>query len=382
MKVLLITQDYPPRPGGMARYYADWGRGLGEDAWVAAGGWEGHPPTRQGSETLIELPFDASVSHRPWNLWRTRRALRRMTVEARPRVLVAGNIRPFGPVARGICARSGLPLVLAYHGNDLLRTARRWRAHPVKGRRWREVTEAAALHVVNSAFTAGLAERLGLPAGRVAVVPPEVDTGRFRPAAGQEERAALRHGFGWQDGEVITLFVGRLVERKGLGDLFAALAALPAPARLVVAGPGPTGPWSARADEAGVSDRVRFLGAVSDEVLPQLYRAADLFAGPSRDRSEQDDVEGFGIVYLEAAASGLAVLATRTGGIPEAVEEGAGGLLVEPGDVDALAAAWNRLVADAALRAQLGRGGLAGRARVHGPGSSATRLRSVLERAL
>ncbi len=125
-----------------------------------------------------------------------------------------------------------------------------------------------------------------------------------------------------------------------------------------------------------------FLGPVDGEALPRLYRAADLFVGPSRERLEADDVEGFGIVFLEASASGLAVLSTCTGGIPEAVEDGVGGILVRPDRPDALAEAWLALSRDTELRKRLGEGGRRGRAAAHGPGSSARRLREALSESL
>jgi phosphatidylinositol alpha-1,6-mannosyltransferase len=379
MKVLLLTQDFPPRPGGMARYYADWARGLGPECTVAVGSWQGQPPQPQGDARLLPLPVDAGSAHRPLGLRRAVGAVGRELDRGYFEVLIAGNVRPYGPPALGLARRAGLPLVLAYHGNDLLRTARRWRRHPWKRRRWTALAAGASLHVVNSAFTAALAEGAGLPRERIAVVPPEVDDRRFRPAAGAEERAELRTRFGFGEADVVTLFVGRLVERKGLDDLFAALSALPGRVRLAVAGPGETASWRGRAEAAGVADRVRFLGKVAEDDLPLLYRAADVFAAPSRDRREEDDVEGFGIVFLEAAASGLAVLATRTGGIPEAVEDGVGGLLVPPGDRAALTEAWTRLVSDRELRRRLGARGRAGRARTHGAGSSAQALREALE---
>ncbi len=382
MRVFLLTQDFPPRPGGMARYYADWARGLGADCTVAVGSWEGRPPESPGGARLLTLPVDAGRAHRPVGLWRAMRRAEAAMAADPPGVMISGNVRPYGPPALRIARRAGVPLVLAYHGNDLLRTARRWKAHPWKRRRWAALVAGARLHVVNSAFTAKLAEGAGLPPERIAVVPPEVDGRRFRPCENPEERAALRARFGFGKDEPVTLFVGRLVERKGLDDLFAALPAIPARVRLVVAGPGEVEPWRRRAEAAGTASRVRFLGRVTESELPLLYRAADLFAAPSRDRREADDVEGFGIVFLEAAASGLVSLATRTGGIPEAVEDGVGGLLVPPADRGALTEAWARLASDPELRRRLGEGGRTGRARSHGSGSSARTLIEVLERRL
>ena len=381
MKILLITQDFPPRPGGMARYYADWARGLGERCTVAVGDWEGAPPRTEGSFRLLRLPFDAARSHRWRNLRRCERRVREHLRREPDDILVAGNVRPFGPLVLGLSRRTGLPFAVVYHGNDLLRTARRWRRHWLRRRSWRAILSSARLHITNSAYTASLAEELGFPPSRIAVVPPEVDTARFHPARTAEEREALRRERGWEEDVVVSLFVGRLVPRKGLQDLFAALPALDPRVRLVVAGHGAVAPWRRQAETEGVADRVEFLGAVPDEDLPRLYRAADIFVAPSRDRRDGDDVEGFGIVFLEAAASGLPALGTGTGGIPEAVEDGTGGLLVPSGDVPRLAEAWRSLAADPALRRRLGQGGLTGRARTHGPGTSARRLLDALARA-
>lgn len=377
--ILLVTQDFPPRPGGMARYYADWARGLGADCTVATGRWETAPAEVQGACRLLQFPFEAAAAHRPWNLLRAARAVGRRLDAAPPRAVVSGNIRPYGPLTARLARDRGLPFIQVFHGNDLLRTARRWKAHRMKRRRWERTTRGADRLVVNSAYTASLARDLGLPGDRVAVVHPEVDTAAFRPSRDRGERDAARARFGWDPGERITLFAGRLVERKGLSDLLAALPAVSGADRLVVAGPGDRSAYERAARAAGVAERVTFLGYVTPAELPELYRAVDLFAGPSRDARERDDVEGFGIVYLEASASGLPVLATRTGGIPEAVEDAVGGLLVPPGDVPALAAAWSRLAGDADLRARMGEGGRTGRARTHGPGTSAAALRAVVD---
>jgi phosphatidylinositol alpha-1,6-mannosyltransferase len=289
--------------------------------------------------------------------------------------VLCGNARPFGPLCHGLARRAAVPLVLVFHGNDLLAAVSRAR-HPFRRIRWKRLVAAADLIAVNSRFTARLAEDAGLGARKIAVIPPEVDTGRFRPAANDQERGELRRRFGWE-GEVITLFVGRLVPRKGLLDLVEALPEVPG-ARLAVAGPGERAEIARAAREAGVRDRVTLLGDVPEAELPLLYRAADLFAGPSRDSFAEGDVEGFGIVYLEAAASGIPVLATRTGGVREAVRAGDSAILVPPGDRRALVAAWNRLCADADLRQRLGRAGLEGPAADHAAGSSARALLEAL----
>jgi len=378
MKTLLLTTDFPPRPGGLARYYADLARGLGSSCTVATGSWAGELPRRRGEPRLLALPFEMRSAHRPWNLWRTARRLEADLREHPADVLVGGSLRPFGLLCARLARRRGMRFVQVLHGGDLLQTARKWQEHPVKRHRWRRLLGAPELYAVNSRYTAGLAERLGVPADRIAVVAPEVDTGHFTPPASEPARLDLRRRYGWRADDVVTLFAGRLVERKGLDDLFAALAGLPASVRLAVAGPGEVAHWQRRAREAGVAERVQFLGAVDYADLPDLYRAADLFAAPSRDSERDGDPESFGIVFLEAAASGLAVLGTRTGGIGEAVEEGVSGLLVRPGDLDGLHAGWRRLAGDPGLRASMGNAGRSGPAVRFGTGSSARALRVAL----
>ena len=381
MKTLLVTQDFPPRPGGMSRYYADLARGLGAPCTVAVGTWEGSPPEERGEYGILPLPFDAVASHSPRNMLRTRRLLESALRESPPEALLGGNIRPYGLLAERLARRHHVPLGLIYHGSDILRTWRRWKTSRLKRRRWNRLVQAQGIHIVNSNYTARVAERVGFPAERLAIVPPEVDITHFRPPRSAAERDALRSLRGWHEDDIVTLFVGRLIERKGLADLYAALADLPGHLRLVVAGPGDADAWRTRAHEAGVGERVEMLGPVDYDELPGLYGATDIFAGPSRDMEAEGDVESFGIVFLEASACGVPVLSTHTGGIPESVEDGVGGILVPPGDTAELGRAWSRLIADRALRKALGEGGRNGRAASHGPRSSARRLREEMERA-
>ena len=382
MKTLLITADFPPRPGGLARYYADLARGLGRDCTVATGRWAGTTARIRGEARLLDLPFEARAAHRPRNLWRAARLLRSELRDRPVEAVIGGSLRPFGPLAARLARRAGVPLVQVLHGGDLLQTARRWQDHPVKRHRWRRLLAAPELYAVNSHYTADLAERVGIGEERICVVPPEVDTARFAPAASEEARGALRRRHGWAPEALVALFVGRLVERKGIDELFAALAGLPDPVRLVIAGPGELPLWRRRAQEAQVADRVTFLGAVEHADLPDLYRAADLFVAPSRDSEREDDPESFGIVFLEAAASGLPVLGTRTAGVIEAVAEDVNGLLVPPGDAQGLRSAWQRLAGDPSLRATLGRAGRSEQAARYATGSSARALCAALGRGV
>ena len=112
--------------------------------------------------------------------------------------------------------------------------------------------------------------------------------------------------------------------------------------------------WRRRAATRGVGERVRFLGRVTDDDLPLAHRAADVFAMLCRDRWAGLEAEGFGIVFLEAGASGLPCVAGRSGGSHEAVLDGETGVVVEPRDIPAVTAALRRLLDDPALRSRMG----------------------------
>jgi len=162
-----------------------------------------------------------------------------------------------------------------------------------------------------------------------------------------EERGPLRRALGVAADAVVITCVARLVPLKAHTRLLAAFAHLEEPrAVLLCAGDGPLRePLQQQARELGISGRVRFLGNRDD--VPQLLRASDLFVLAS-------DTEGLSCSLLEAMAAGLPAVATRVGGNPELVVDGATGILVPPGEVDALRAALSRLASDAPLRGQMG----------------------------
>jgi glycosyltransferase involved in cell wall biosynthesis len=184
---------------------------------------------------------------------------------------------------------------------------------------------------------------------RTTIAPAGVDLERFRPATdGAERAAALAHCELPDDGVPLLLSVRRLVPRMGLGDLLEATARLlgeGTPVRLAIAGDGPERPrLAARAEELGIADHVHLLGRVPDERLPDLYRAADAFALPTR------SLEGFGMVTAEALASGLPVVATDAGASGEVLADVDEARLVPPGDPEAMADALSPLLRDADVR--------------------------------
>ncbi len=289
--------------------------------------------------------------------WRASALVRRL----RPGFAWCAELKPAGYPARWLRGRRRLPYGVIVHGTELLlldakmRRSRfkRWTAGQLLGR--------CAVVVANSRWTAGLArsllESLGCPslAADVRVVPLGTTPSVFRPGV---DPSAVRRHYGLAGGPWL-LTVSRVDWHKGIDTVIKALPAVRAaqPAtRYAVAGVGPCRPHFERlVAELGLGDAVRFLGYVPDAELPALYNAADLYVGPSR----RFDLlaEGFGIALVEASACGLAVVAGRSGGVPEAVREGETGILVDPDDPAAVAEGIKRMLADDALRGRMGAAG-------------------------
>ena len=192
-----------------------------------------------------------------------------------------------------------------------------------------------------------------LDGARVPVIPMGVDLARFWPAL-RDPDWLRRHGLR----PPVVLFVGRLVEKKGLATLLDAFARLPLPATLALCGDGPEAAnLRQRAEGLGLAGRVRFLGPLDHTALGTAYASCDLFCAPSI-RAPSGDLDGMPTVLAEAAASGLPLLGSDLAGLPLLIQPGRTGLLVPPGDVVALADALGRLLGDEALRRRLGAGAL------------------------
>lgn len=227
---------------------------------------------------------------------------------------------------------------------------------PMVPRLWkRDLVKRLAVGFVDAAVTMTRANaelmvnRQGFPRRRVRVVENGV-----RAAFGTREGDSnARADLGLEAGTVAFVFVGNLIEHKGLRRVIEALSSLATGWRLVVVGTGPeAGPARALVSRLGVGERVVFLGRCSAEHVERVVAACDVLVLPSA-------VEGLPYVILEAMACAKPVVSSRVFGIPEAVIEGETGLLVSPDDVAGLAAALHTLAGDPALRARMGRAGRA-----------------------
>lgn len=355
--VLLISSDFPPVSGGQSRYLYDlWSNLPASEVVILAPRLEGDGAVDAAVDCKVErrrLPLGegrwqkiAKALLLWWAAWRLCRRYR-------VRQIHCGQIFSAGVAGWGCRLLAGVPYVLYAYGADLLE----FRDRPLWGGLLRRILAGAARVVTISRFTAAALEASRVPQERIRLLMPAIDLSRF---SGLPDRERLRQGRGWQHAEVI-LTVGRLVERKGQDTVIRALAEVAAArpqARYVIGGAGPyEKPLRDLARQQGVEGRVDFVGFVPEEELPGLLAAADVFAMVSRQRPEAGDVEGFGIVFLEANAAGTPVLGGRSGGVEDAVIDGRTGLLVDPQNVAAVAAALVQLLGDAALRRRLGEEG-------------------------
>lgn len=354
----------------MARLYGELSRHFptGEVCVSTVACREGQNETSAGVEAaesprVERMPFSFRDARRAANVIRWARWSSRQVRTRHVTMLHVGNLRPPGYVAAWLNLRFGTPYLLFVHGLDLYKEVRKCRRSWVKRFRARLIFGRAMAVVANSRHTAATARALLAELGidgpeRVLVVHPGTDPDRFRPRI--DGARELRSGLD-PDADPVVLSVARLVPRKGIDTALEAVALLvPSFPRLlyVVAGSGPDQErLERRAAALGITSRVRFLGDVPEDTLPRLYSAADVFVLLAREEQEHDEVEGFGIVYTEAAAAGLPVVAADTGGVSDAVRGDETGILVPPADSVAAAHALRRLLEDPDLRREMGANG-------------------------
>jgi phosphatidylinositol alpha-1,6-mannosyltransferase len=377
VKSLLISSTYfPPQTGGISR--------MMEEICVALGPrrvscFTGVPETEGNSSRLASI----RVYRRP-SAFAGNEFMRSLTlacsfseiaVRDRPRVVQLATCDE-GYLGLQLHRWFKLPFVVYAHGNEILAAIDSDWDKP------RLALKKAACVLANSRFTAGLLQTAGVAPESIAIIPLGCDTEKFRP---RTPNLQLRKKLlGDRARGPVILTVGNLVERKGHDMVIKSLPAIcqrvPDATYLIVG----TGPFRERLDELaaelGVRDRIVFAGRVPDDQLPDVYAMCDVFAMPSRARFASHDVEGFGLVFLEAGACAKAVVAGRSGGIEDAVVDGLTGLIVDPSDARDIGQALIRLLTDSELRGRLGQ---QGRARVEKERTWSivgARVQAILER--
>ncbi len=345
MNHLLVTNDFPPKLGGIQSYL-----------WEL---WRRLPP---GSTTVLTTPyegaeaFDAAQAYR---VERTRepvllpnpllaRHINRLAAEVDARLVVLDPALPLGLLGPHLDRPYGVVL----HGAEVTIPGRL----PVANLALRRVLRGAEVVIAAGGYPAAEGERA---AGRplpVTVVPPGVDVERFRPLS-PDERADAREALGLPIDGRLVVSVSRLVPRKGMDVLIRSAAALSEGREDLTVAIAGGGRDRSRLDRLAREARapVRLLGRVPDDDLPALYGCADVFAMLCRSRWAGLEQEGFGIVFLEAAATGVPQVAGASGGAAEAVVDGVTGTVVpDAGRVDAVTTALAGLLDDPGLRRRMG----------------------------
>jgi phosphatidylinositol alpha-1,6-mannosyltransferase len=351
MGILIITWNYPPRRGGMEHLLASLCEGLRKNHRVevitayaeGSAHWEVgiHRPRQPG--LLIFFLFA---------LWRGASLLRR---DSAITIILGGSVL-VTPIVVLLARLFRRKAVIQTHGLDLIYRNRIYQWLIVHWLRYADRV------IANSRHTASMAMAKGVCADSISAIPPGVDCDRFQVAPSAEFLKSVRG----LEGQKIILFVGRLARRKGVKEfiersLVQIVKDVPE-ACFVIVGENPTESLAHHDDVAGeirrtiaavkLSNSVRWLTGVDDDELVQMYQLCDVLVLPVLEMN--DDVEGFGIVALEAAAAGKPVVATRVGGIPDAIEESKSGILVAPGDYKSLSEAILSVLSDRSAASTMG----------------------------
>lgn len=347
-KTLVVTNDFPPRPGGIQTFVWELLTRLDpREIVVFASTW------KDPSEFDAAAPFP--VVRESGSVMLPRRSTRDRALDLCEEhgcdSVLFGAAAPLGLLANDFRAAGIKTTVGLTHGHEA-----GWAGYPLLRDVLRRVGDRLDVMTYLGDYTRSRIESVLDPAHRARLVrlTPGVDVQTFNPDVAGDW---VRERYGLQDRRVITC-VSRLMPRKGQDTLIRTLPALrelvPDAALLIVGG----GPYRKKllklVDSFGLEEHVVITGSVPYEELPAHYAAGDVFAMPCRSRHRGLDVEGLGIVYLEAAAIGLPVVAGNSGGAPDAVLPGETGFVVDGRDEPALVAALARLLSDPELAAKFG----------------------------
>jgi len=360
---LLLTFDFPPLGGGISRWMSEVARRYPAGTLtVSTGRMPGDTASDAAFPNVIdrvEVP-SRRLKSLPGQVQWARRAVA-LNDAAPIRFAWCDNIRPSAYPARALKQLRGVPYGVIVHGADLFDLRANFRRSRFKRVVARQLLRGAATIVANSRWTHGLLadvlNELGMAevVARTRVVSLGTDPHRFRPDI---DATAFRGKHHLPDGRWIVT-VARLEAFKGIDIVIRALRRLGKDfpdLHYAVVGDGSfrAGAEAMAADE-GVADRVHFLSRLADDELPSAYGMATIYAGLTRQTDR--DVEGFGISLVEAQAAGKPVVAGRAGGIVDAVADGVTGMLVDPADFEAAAAAFRQLLEQPALRQTMGDNG-------------------------
>ncbi|WP_026919547.1 glycosyltransferase family 4 protein [Gordonia shandongensis] len=349
-RTLLVTNDFPPRPGGIQSYLENLISFLPpEQVVVYAPKWRGcreydaaapYRIVRHPTSLMLPTPF-------------VKRRAAALVREHGVHTVWFGAAAPLAVLGPALRRAGAQRIVASTHGHEV-----GWSMLPGSRQVLRYIGRNSDVITYVSRYTRDRFSAAFGASAALEYVPCGVDVERFAPDPAARELLRARYGLG--DAPVV-LCLSRLVPRKGQDVLIRAwstvLRRVP-DARLVIVGGGPYADTLHRlAHDAGVADSVLFTGGVPADELPMHHALADVFAMPTRTRGGGLDVEGLGIVFLEASASGIPVIAGDSGGAPETVRESVTGTVVNGRDVAEVADTVVEFLSSAPMREAMGAAG-------------------------
>lgn len=358
MNSLLITDTYVPRIGGRENYYHNLFSRFPADQVVVV------TPDLIGDYQSFDRDYNLPILRisdisRKWFAWgrpgrfKWLREIGGICWKYNIDVVHCGLAIPDGLSGWFLQKTLGIPYIVYTHGKEILEYCQ----HP-KWSKYLDVVLASASRVVcNSNYTGEILKQVGVPEEKIVRICPGVDVSHWivEPDSARVQALQKLHEL---ENRPVILTVTRLIERKGCDQVIEAmpniLSRFPEAVYLIV-GEGPERDrLETLRNQLGLTKSVIFAGAVSDQDLRAYYSLANLFAMISRQPPGSHEVEGFGIVYLEANACGLPVVAGNSGGVPDAVVDGKTGYLVDPFSSEAVASAILRLLENPELGQEMG----------------------------
>ena len=351
-KILCITNDFGPRAGGIETFVIGLIERLPKHSVIVyTSSQEGSAPfdTRWREEFGVEVIRDRRQILLP--TFRVGRSVQKLARERAITRVFFGAAAPLGLLSHGLRKVGVKKIVALTHGHEVW-WAKLWPFNRLMRRIGTGVDHLTYLgNFTRSAISKALSEKAKDSMVKIA---PGIDTNHFAP---QSESAQLKTELGLAEKKVLVS-VGRLVHRKGQDILVEALPLILEEipdAHLMFVGEGPRKKFmQQRAEKLGISSHITFIGRIHYQDLPKYICVGDIFAMPSRSRLAGLEVEGLGIVYLEASACGLPVLGGLSGGAPDAVLDGQTGLVVDGTSPQAVARAAVHLLHNEAVAIELG----------------------------
>ncbi|MER6561311.1 glycosyltransferase family 4 protein [Streptomyces sp. NPDC001027] len=346
---LVITNDFPPRQGGIETFVHALATRMPNDDVVV---YTSREPGDAAYDATLPFPVIRDTSRM---LLPTGRATRRAVDIARAhgcdRVWF-GAAAPLGLMAPTLRKAGIRRIVATTHGHEIW-----WARIPGARRMMRRIGEGVDVVTYLGPYTRARIEPALGPRARMTRLVPAVDAQVYRPDPAARDELRTRLGL---HGKRVILCVARLVPRKGQDMLIRAMPLIRREvpdAVLLLVGRGPAEARLHKLVRRHAPDAVRFAGGVAHAETPPYYAAADVFAMPCRTRKAGLEAEGLGIVFLEAAASGLTVVVGDSGGAPDTVVDGATGIVVDGTGPEAVAGALAGILTDSDRAAEMGAAG-------------------------